>query len=174
MYIEFSLLSSDQADIIPLDRAKKYLSIQHSHDDEMISDMLEMAVIAAENYIGLSLNKKSWKMTIHSDLTNIIKLKYGPIIKIHSFKVFSCGDKELCLNESDYVLDKTHEQIIINRFYPSRKTEIIYDSGYIKLPPPILQGILEHLAKLYDFRGSDNALPVSARSLYQPYKQVRF
>lgn len=174
MHIEFSLLSNDQVSVVDLAKAKKYLSIQHNHDDEMINDMLEMATIAAENYIGLSLNKKSWKMTIYSDLPNIIKLRHGPIYKVHSFKLFTYGDKELCLDEGDYILDKVHEQIIINKHYRLKKAEVIYDTGYIKLPAPISQGILEHLAKLYDFRGSDNALPISARSLYQPYKRVRF
>ena len=173
MHREFSFLNDEAVKLIDLTRAKKYLSIEHKHDDEMIAEMIDMAVIAAENYIGLSLNKRNWKMTVYFDVPNIIKLKHEPINKVISFKLFTYNDKELSLKEDDYILDKMNDQIIINKHYSVKKAEIIYEVGYIKLPTPISQGILEHLAKLYDFRGSDSSLPVSAKSLYQPYKRVR-
>ena len=66
--------------------------------------------------------------------------------------------------------------IYMRRSYIIEKLEIQYYTGYAegRLPAPIRQGILEHLSRLYDLRGSDQTLPLSAKSLYQPYKKMRF
>ena len=150
--------------------------MNHSHDDEMINDMLDMAATVAENYIGLRLKKASWKMTIYGDLPSKIRLLYGPINKIESFKLYKNNAEISYLTENAYILDQATEVIYMRRSYLLRKAEITYSVGYDSdhLPSPIRQGMLEHLAKLYDMRGSDQGLPISAKSLYQPYKRVRF
>jgi hypothetical protein len=135
----------------------------------MIEEMLEIAVIAAENYTGLSLQESIWKMTINGDLPTQIALSHGPIIKVISFNIYTNGvSSEL----DDYNI--YGEMISLNKHYFMSKAEIIYQTGYKILPAPIRQGILEHLAKLYDLRGGDQAMPLAAKSLYQAYKIVRF
>ena len=173
MYKQVELLQKSKANFISLKFAKQYLRVEHNQDDEMIQNMLEMAIIAAENYIGLVLEDSSFKMTIHDALPNKIKFINAPIIKIDSFKLYKTNNEFIELKEDSFTLDHFAEVIILKTSYVIKKAEIIYRAGYENIPAPIRQGILEHLAKLYDLRGGDNALPISAKSLYQAYKRVR-
>ncbi len=167
-------LMSSKANFITLNSAKQYLRVNHVHDDEMIKNMLEVVCEVAENYIGIKLRLVSWKITIHGNLPSKIKLAKGPINQIESFKIYKNNGEISYLSKDHYDLDENY--IWMKRGYITDSSEIIYSSGYKaeELPAPIKQGMLEHLAKIYDMRGSDQALPLSARSLYQPYKIVRF
>ena len=176
MYQQVELLEMSKSNFITLNQAKQYLRIEHVHDDEMIQDMIEIALIAAENYIGLKLQESKWKITIYDDLPSVIKIANGPIAKLESFKITRHTGEVSYLSNEFYILDQFAENIKMRRHYSIQKTEITYQIGYEngQLPAPIKQGLLEHLAKLYDLRGSDQALPISAKSLYQAYKRVRF
>ncbi len=157
---------------IELTKAKQYLRVEHDYDDEMIQDMLTIVLVAAENYIGLCLLPSSWCMTIYNHLPSVIKLLPGPIVKLEQFKLYRHNNEISYLSEKDYFLNKFAENIRLSNHYPIQKAEIIYHTGYLNLPLPIKQGMLEHLAKLYDLRGGDQALPIAAKSLYQAYKRV--
>ena len=167
-------LQSAKPNFITLNSAKKYLRVNHIHDDEMIKDMLDVVCAMAENYIGIKLSVASWKISIHGNLPSRIKLLKAPINKIESFKIYKNNGEISYLSKDHYDLYENY--IWMKRGYITEKSEIIYSVGYKveELPAPIKQGMLEHLAKIYDMRGSDQALPLSAKSLYQPYKIVRF
>lgn len=173
MYNQIELLEMSKDNFITLTKAKQYLRIEHDLDNELIEEMLEIAIIAAENYIGLSLKKSLWKLVFCDDLPNQIKFKNNPVNKIISVNLYNANDERYELNEDDYIFNKVREELLFKRYYFIKKAEVIYEAGYFELPLPIKQGVLEHLAKLYDLRGSDQALPISAKSLYQSYKRVR-
>ncbi len=170
MYKQIELLEKSKTNFITLKQAKQYLRIEHNHDDEMIQDMLEMVLIAAENYIGLALQPASWKMIIYDELPSVIKFDHAPIVRVSQFKLYRNNE---VIEFTNYLLDQSAEKIHLRRHYAIEKVEIIYHVGYEKLPAPIKQGMLEHLVRLYDLRGSDQSLPVAAKSLYQAYKRVR-
>lgn len=164
-------LCSEEINFINLQQAKQYLRIDHQYDDKMIEEMLQVALIAAENYLGIYLQITHWKMTIFDYLPISIKFPYGPIIKIEQFKLYKHNQEEL--NVDNYYFDSNHESIILEKSYHMKKAEILYQLGYEIIPSPIKQGILEHLAKLYDVRGGDVRIPLSAIAMYQSYKRVR-
>jgi uncharacterized phiE125 gp8 family phage protein len=167
-------LQASELNFITLNLAKQYLRINHAYDDEMIEDMLDTVCVVAENYISRKLKKVTWKMTLHGDLPSRVKLIHGPIKGIDSFKLYKRNGETSYLCGDHYVLG--NNEFNMKRNFIIEKAEIIYSVGYEvdDLPSPIKQGMLEHLAKLYDMRGSDQALPIAARSLYQPYRRVRF
>lgn len=167
-------LQTSKANFITLNLAKQYLRVNHSYDDEMIKDMLDIVCIAAENYTSVKLKRVTWKMTIYGDLPIKIKLFHGPINRIDSFKLYKRNGELSYLCKDYYVLG--NNEFNMKRHFIIERAEIIYSVGYEvdDLPSPIKQGMLEHLARMYDMRGSDKVLPVAARNLYQPYKRVRF
>ena len=176
MQQKIELLKSGKASFITLIQAKKYLRVDHSYDDEMISEMLDIACVTAENYMGIKLKEASWKITIYGGLPSKIRLIHGPINKIEHFKIYRADDEMSYLSNDCYVIDQNNEFLYMRRSYIAEKCEIIYSTGYSQeqFPSPIKHGMLEHLAKLYDFRGGDQDLPLAAKSLYQPYKKMRF
>lgn len=167
-------LQSAKANFITIDMAKKYLRVNHVYDDEMIKEMLEVVCAMAENYIGIKLKQESWKITIYGDLPSKIRLPNGPANKLESFKVYKSNTEVVYLTKDHYIFNQDY--IHMKRGVLAERAEIIYSAGYEveQLPAPIRQGMLEHLAKIYDMRGGDKAMPLSAKSLYQPYKRVRF
>lgn len=167
-------LQASKANFITLKLAKQYLRVNHSYDDEMIEDMLDIVCVAAENYTSRKLKKATWKMTIYGDLPIRVKLIHGRINKIDSFKLYKKNGEVSYLSSDYYVLG--NNEFNMKRHFIIEKAEVIYSVGYEMndLPSPIKQGMLEHLARIYDMRGSDQVLPVAARNLYQPYKRVRF
>lgn len=175
MQQKIELVKSDKSNFIEISKAKKYLRINHEYDDELISEMLETAYVAAENYIGVKLKKAIWKLTIYGGLPDKIRLVHAPINRVESFKICKNNNEELYITNDHYLLDNNATHIYMRRSYIIKKAEISYSVGFEVqgLPMPIRQGILEHLAKLYDLRGSDQELPLAAKSLYQAYKKVR-
>ena len=176
MYKKTQIIKTNKTEFISLNSAKQYLRIDHEMDDEIIQNLLEIAVVVAENYLGIKLFEACWKITIYENLPSVIKLFHGPIARIESFKIYKTNGEILFLNDDYYCLDQFTEILNIKKQHVINKAEIIYHTGYSasKLPAPIKQGILEHLVKMYDMRGSDQGLPLSVKSLYQPYKKVRF
>ena len=174
MHQTIELLKRVKPDFITLKVLKQYLRIDHSHDDEMIEELIEVVINAAADYTGLSLAESILKITIYDNLPSSIKLIHQPILKIEQFKLYRYNGEAIYLAKEHYFLDGEH--IKIKRHYAIEKAEITYKIGFLKeqLPAPIKQGMLEHLAKLYDLRGSDQALPAAAKSMYQAYKRVRF
>lgn len=172
---KIELLEKSKNKIISLKYAKQYLRIDHSNDDEIITDMVDVATEMAANYIARNIQQSKWRMTIYSSLPSLIKLFYGPIIRIDKFKIFRGDNEVYYLNSDQYILDKDNETIHLKRYIFAKKIEIEYYNGFAdgQLPASIKQGILEHLARLYDSRGSDQTMPLSSKNLYQPYKKVR-
>ncbi len=167
-------LKVSKTNFITLKLAKQYLRVNHSYDDEMIEEMLDIVCEAAENYTSRKLKRTTWKMTIYGDLPIRVKLIHGPINRIDSFKLYKKNGEVSYLSSDHYVLG--NNEFNMKRHFIIEKAEITYSVGYEveDLPAPIKQGMLEHLARLYDMRGSDKTLPVAARNLYQPYRRVRF
>ena len=172
---EIEMLKNKPINFITLKEAKQYLRIDNENDDEMLAHMINIAALAAENYLGLKLQETSWKMTIYNHLPISIKFVNKPISKIEQVK-FIRNNKEISyLLPDQYFLNNSKDMLSFKRLHLAQKTEITYHTGYneTSLPATIKQGMLEHLARLYDFRGSDHGLPLAAKSLYQPYKQMR-
>ena len=172
MYQQIELLEQSKISLVTLKQAKQYLRVDAQYDDELIEEMLEVATVTAENYLGLNLKKSKWKMFFYDDLPSLIKLTHMPVMAIEQFKLYQHNGEVTLLNSGQYSLK--NDNVYIKSHHFIQRAEIIYQVGYKKLPAPIKQGILEHLARLYDLRGSDQILPASAKSLYQAYKCVRF
>lgn len=176
MYQNIQAIKTNKTEFISLNLAKQYLRIDHDADDDIIQNMIEMTVVVAENYLGIKLFEAIWKITIYENLPSLIKLFHGPISQIESFKIYQPNGELFYLNEYNYCFDQFTEIIRLRQQHIIEKAEIIYHTGYTSsnLPAPIKQGFLEYLAKIYDMRGSDQGIPYSVKSLYQPYKRVRF
>lgn len=176
MQQKIELLQSDKANFIALNKAKQYLRINHNYDDELISDMLEVAACEAENFMGKSLKKSTWKLSCFGEIPQKIYLNHGPVNKIESIKIIKNNGEEIYISHQNYFLDFFKENLYLRGSYICNIGEIVYSTGYPQeyLPSSIKQGMLEHLAKLYDLRGADYAMPLSAKSLYQSHKVMRF
>lgn len=173
---QVELVSKNKIQVITLKFAKEYLRVDHNYDDQLIEQMMDTAYDMAVNYMGIQLHESKWKMTIYGNFPSWVKLIYAPISKIEHVKLFKHNGEIGYLSNDKYYLDLKHEVLHIKNFYSVQKAEIQYFTGFNteKFPAAIKQGILEHLSKLYDFRGGDQAIPLAAKNLYQSYKRIKF
>ncbi len=170
---KIELISQESKEVISLLRAKKFLRVEHSYDDDLIQEMLNIAVIAGENYLGMNLINQNWKMTFFNNLSRIVKFTQYPLLKINSIKLIKHNQEEVYLNQESYYINEHKSELILNREYCIKSAEINYIIGFKDIPSLIIHAILEHLVKMYDLRGADQSLPFSARTIYQKYRRVR-
>lgn len=172
----YELISKNKIQLIEFASVKNYLRVDHEFDDEYIRELIDTAVEVAENYLSIILRESKWKVILNSgSLPERLKLNRYIINKIDFIKITKNNDDVFYLNKNQFFFDSTKREIFFNLKINIKKCEIDVSSGYnsVTLPKPLKQGMLEHIAQMYDLRGQNHGLSLSVKSLYQPYKNVR-
>ncbi len=161
---------------ITLAEAKQFLRVDNSADDAAITLMIIGAREAAERYLGLSLITQSWKLTLAEYLPEIVPLRFGPVQSINSITILFESGGTQALESSGYRLSIDKRAVEILAPISGYRFEIIYQSGYgatvATVPGLIRQGILQHIAAMYDLRSPAAAMPALALQSYHPYREM--
>lgn len=162
---------------VTLEDAKNFLRIDSANDDELLTRLIKSATKKCESYIGKSLITKTYKISFENCILSKVKLPYGPIQSISSVvSKDSLGNIEVIAPEN-YSLNTATNTITFNSAIVNYIIEIIYTSGYgdleTDIPEDIKQGLLFHIARLYDDRSGYSKIPNASISLYSSYKNVR-
>jgi uncharacterized phiE125 gp8 family phage protein len=161
---------------ITLAEAKQFLRVDNSADDAPITLMITGAREAAERYLGLSFITQSWKLTLAEYLPETVPLRFGPVQSITSVTILLEAGGTQVLSASGYRLSIDKRAIEILTPITGYRFEIVYQSGYgataASIPGLIRQGILQHLAAMYDLRSPAAALPALALQSYHPYREM--
>jgi uncharacterized phiE125 gp8 family phage protein len=161
---------------ITLAEAKQFLRVDNSADDALITLMITAAREAAERYLGLSFITQSWKLTLAEYLPETVPLRFGPVQSITSVTILLEAGGTQVLSASGYRLSIDKRAIEILTPITGYRFEIVYQSGYgataASIPGLIRQGILQHLAAMYDLRSPAAALPALALQSYHPYREM--
>lgn len=160
---------------VSLSEAKQYLRVEHAADDTLISQLIIAARQMAERFLRRSLITQSWRYSFNGSLEEETRLPYGPIQSVTSVTLVDSAGTETILSNSAYRLDATKEFLLANAFFSSDKVKIEYAAGYgnaADVPSPIRQGILIHVACLYDNRDSGGDIPHQSLALYGSYKEM--
>lgn len=161
---------------ITLAEAKNYLRIDSSDDDSLISTLITAVRMNAEQYIRRALITQSVTLAYDDYAPSIIPLAMPPAQSITSITVYDADDNATIIANSEYRLSANKEQIFIDNAIFAERVEIIYITGYgdnaTDVPAAIRQGMLIHLAELYDQRASDSQIPASVKTLYNPFRRI--
>lgn len=163
---------------ITLADAKQYIRVDHSDEDDAITDMIVAVRMAAEEYMRRSLITQSWKLVLDDYIAERTKLPMGPVQSVTSLKIIDRDDSEQSISSNVYYLNAAKDTLIMDSVLIGFKIELIYQTGYgvaSDVPKAIAHGMLTHLAALYDTRGEDGmaAMPEKSTQLYAPYREVR-
>lgn len=179
---------------ISLSEAKLYLRVDGVSEDSLIGDLIVAARMAAESYVRRSLITQSWKLAYDDYISESVRLPMGPVISISSVTIIKRDNSSQLVDSAGYFLNATKDALMMDApLIPSAislgtRIEIVYNAGYgdaSAVPKPIKQGMLAHMAHMYDNRGmasKDNnsgeweslamAMPQMAKFLYAPYREV--
>ena len=163
----YKILEKDSREIVSLEHVKRYLRISHSHDDELLTAFLRAAVEAAEHYTRCHILQKTVRLYIENFTGAEIDLQVRLLQRVSKIIV---GSETIDIDSLHLSNDK-----IILPHYCSGPLELVYDVGYPSydsIPAGIVQGILRHVAELYDREGVLLGIPEECISLYTPYRLV--
>lgn len=161
---------------LSLAEAKLYLRVDGSAEDSLITDMIVAVREAAEEYLHKSLITQSWQMTFENYAPGCVALAKGPVQSIASVKTRSQTAVEATVSEELYHLSAVEDALHFESTILAHEVEITYVCGYgdaEDVPASVRQGMLLHLAALYEDRLGGLELPRAAVSLYKPHRMVR-
>lgn len=162
---------------LTLTEAKDYLKVSGADDDTLISNLIVAARQAAEKFLKISLISQSWKLSYDQYAPSVIILPMGRAQSITSVKAISRDESTTDISSSTYYLSAGNQNLVFEATVVSHRVEIIYVSGYgasaSDVPYAIRQGMLAHIAAIYDGRAGGNVIPWQSKEFYSPYRVVR-
>lgn len=165
-HYSYKILEQSRQNIITLENVKNYTRISGNNDDILLESMINSAIQIAENFIKISLVKKQVALEVDNMLN--VKLPLTPVIRIITITV-----DDVAINLSNFLMDR--ETLILPKYVEGKKLKIIYEGGYPDaslVPAPIIEGILLHIANMYDARGGGSLQLDGIFALYQPYRKM--
>lgn len=161
---------------LSLAQAKLYLRVDHSADDTLISDLITAARGGAETWLRRSLMTQSWKLAYDDYIPEMVMLPMGPVNDITSISAIDRDGTTSVVDDALYYLNAAKDTLVLDSDVFSHRVEIVYSAGYgdaSDVPPAITQGLLAHIAAMYDARGeAETDLPTQAIRLYAPFRMV--
>ena len=174
--IFFFVVAPPASEPITLSEAKLYLRVDGSGEDTLIASMITAARMAAEHYLRRSLITQSRRISYDNYAPACIELVFGPVQSVSSVKLITRIGAETVIDSNYYHLTAGNEKLLMDSALMADRVEVTYSAGYgnaAAVPEAIKQGILAHLAVIYEDRGSGAVLPGVAQALYQPYRRMK-
>lgn len=161
---------------LSLAEAKLYLRIDGNAEDALVTDMIVAVREAAEDYLHKSLVTQRWTLTYESYVPSHVPLPKGPAQEVVHVKTRDRAGNEAAVGEGVYHLSAAADALHLESSVIGHEVEIAYDCGYgdaEDVPASVRQGMLVHLAALYEDRLGGLQLPAASVSLYKPHRQAR-
>lgn len=160
---------------LTLAEAKLYLRVDAADEDVLITQMIVAVRRAAEHYLRRTLVTRQWKLVYDEALPEQVRLPMTPISSIiRVTKIAKSGTTE-DVASTLYMLNAARTHLCMETLISAHQIEIVYQAGYgaaSAVPASIKQGMLSHLAELYDGRAAAYPLPDAAIALYFPHREV--
>lgn len=178
-YHNFRVLSfvSPTIEPISLEETKTFIRVDDTSDDTLISNLIIVARQVAETYLKRSLITQTLKMEFDQYAPSSFELVLGPIQSIVEVTLTNRDGSNSTVDNSTYYLTAGKDNIVFDATPVSHKVTIEYIAGYgdnvTDIPEPIRQGMLTHVARMYDNRTGNSTMPTASKNLYMPYKKVR-
>lgn len=173
---------------IPLADVKEYLNIpaQSTAEDTIITNMIYSAQCAFESYTRVELTEKTFAQ-LETCWCRVYEFDRSPITSIESVRYYDENSAQQAVDSANYFLvDYSPYKAIqfdSDYTYPTiRKRplqiEIQYKAGLTDsvntdAPKCILNGLLAHIAYLYDNRDcacDSSSIPLQSKTAYNKYK----
>lgn len=170
-----SLKTAPAAEPVTLAEAKLQLRVDGSSEDSYITLLITAARRAAEEFMRRSLITQTWELKYDDSAPEKVRLLRGPVQSVTSVKSITRAGVETTLSSSGYYLNAGKEELIFDSGPIGDFITIEYVAGYgnaAAIPESIKQGMLSHVAAMFENRVEPGAMPQGAVALYAPYRVV--
>jgi len=195
------LVTGPAGEPVSLDEAKAHLRVEIGDDDALITRLIAAARAAAEDFTGRAFVTQTWRLTLDRPplrrspwwdgvregadtlpRANAIVLPRPPLQAVVKVETFDEAGDATVWDAANYVVDTEGARLVLRAGaawpVPQRTSAgfaVTYTAGYgdqaEDVPSALRQGILAHVAALYEHRGDDR-MPAQARALYAPFRMV--
>ncbi len=162
---------------LTLAEVKEYLRVTNTEEDTYITSLIGVAREAAEWFVRKSLITQSWMLSYDDYSPTEVILPRGPVQSVDEVKIVSRSGIETIVDSTTYYLNAGKETLVFDATPVGHIVQIYYTAGYgnsaSSVPKDIRQGMLIHIAQLYEKRGEDNSLTSESIRLYKPFKVIK-
>lgn len=170
------LITAPSVEPVTLNEVKLALRIDNNDEDGLLINMIRAAREAAENYLRRSLITQTWQLQYDSCVPNRVALPKGPVQSIESVKIIDSDWNETTMSDAAYYLNAGKEILVFEVSPIGMIIQIRYVTGYGEMenvPQQIKQGMLNHIANMYEDRVGGGTLTEVIKSQYAPFKLFR-
>jgi len=170
------LVTPPASEPLTLAEAKLALRVDGSVEDGYIVSLIKAARSSAEEYLRRSLVTQSWQLQFDNYVPACVSLPKGPVQSVTFVKAIALDFGETTVSSSNYRLNAGKDQLIFNAAPIGMIIQIKYVTGFgdsTDVPYQIKQGMLAHIAAMYEGRDGNVGVPQVTKDLYAPYKVVK-
>ncbi len=187
-----SLVTAPARQPVTLQQAKDHLRVDETVDDSVIDPLIKTAREHVEAFTHRALITQTWDLFLDA-FSQIILMPKAPLQSVTSIKYLDTAGVQQTLASTEYKVDVASNAARIvpawGKSWPLVReeinaVEIRFVSGHGDNPEdlasPIIQALLLIVAHLYENREATSngpalkELPMGARDLLLPYRNVRF
>lgn len=172
----FTVVIPPASEPLTLSETKLFLRVDGATDDTLITDLITAARQMAEQHLHRSLITQTLKLSLDNSLPERVRLPHGPVQSLSSIIMFARDGSQTVLDPENYYLAAEKELLHVCVPVLGHRIEITYVAGYgavSDIPESIRQGMLLHIAALYDREAVAGAIPEATANLYYPFREVR-
>jgi uncharacterized phiE125 gp8 family phage protein len=163
---------------LTLSETKLFLRVDATNEDTLITDLITAARMDCENWLRRSLITQTWKLAYDDSVPDGVGLPMGPVIAVSGVNLIHQDGSQLALDTAQFRLNAARDALLFSGMVTAWRIEITYSAGYgtaVDIPGPIRQGMLAHVASLFENRGDmvGAGLPEQVARLYMPFREVR-
>lgn len=170
------LITAPTSEPVSLTQAKTFLRVEHTADDTLISSAIAAARYAAESYLRAALLPQTWEYTVANPNGAEIRLPFGPAQSITSITLTNEAGTTTTMASGNYRLSVDGFTVLLANPPSIEKLKVTYSaSSYTSssaVPALLAQGMLHHIAAMYENRDGDAPMPVQSLTCYQPFRRV--
>jgi uncharacterized phiE125 gp8 family phage protein len=181
------IITPPASEPVSLAEAKRFLRVDHTHEDDLITTLIGAAREAVEAGIGRALITRRVRESLDIWVREAAQgavLGLGPVTDVVAVRLLADNGSQSVLEPERYRLEGNRDRprLVFASGVPATLRaiggiEIEYDCGYADeadaLPVALRLATLQIVASLYELRQGDGAIPETARALMRPYAPVR-
>ncbi|TAL39639.1 MAG: hypothetical protein EPN97_02120 [Alphaproteobacteria bacterium] len=171
---------------LTLDEAKLHLRVTSTVDDALITSLIVTARQMCESFTGLALIERDYSLYLDAWDKQEITLPRPPLVSVGLVNIYDADGNPAAFDASNYTVSVAGMpgRIALNDGIsppqPGRLSdgiEIQFTAGFgdaaSDIPAPLVQGVKQLLAHLYERRGDEGGEPLRASgadSLFQTFR----
>lgn len=158
---------------IDLTTVKNFLKIDFSDDDELITKMIKTASSQCETYINKTLIETTYVYSLYELKGLSVILPFSPIKSISEINSIALDGTSTSVSSSSYNLDTVSGILNFKNEVNFYRLDIEYIAGLTTVNDELIQGLLMHIARMYEDRSGYASIPTNSLNIYKKYRQIR-